>query len=79
MERQEAEATNVAGQESLQFSLTKVYGSAPVTVKDINGNEYPIVTIGSQEWFKTNLRVTVRRPGSIIQRNMGRKSRSAKA
>lgn len=66
VERQEAEATNVAGQESLQFSLTKVYGSAPVTVKDINGNEYPIVTIGSQEWFKTNLRVTKYKNGDAI-------------
>lgn len=36
------------------------------SVKDIDGNEYEIVKIGSQSWFKSNLKVSKYRNGDSI-------------
>ena len=41
------------------------------TVTDIDGNEYPVITIGEQEWFGKNLRVTHYRNGDTIENNPG--------
>jgi len=36
------------------------------TVKDVNGNEYGVMTIGDQEWMTSNLRVANFNDGSLI-------------
>lgn len=46
-----------------QFSLSQTAGSG---VTDIDGNFYPSVIIGSQEWTTTNLRVTHYQNGDSI-------------
>ncbi len=38
----------------------------PVTVTDIDGNVYPVITLGGREWMAENLRTTRYRDGSDI-------------
>jgi len=50
------------GKSSAVFNPDKEYG----TVKDIDGNEYCTITIGTQTWMAENLRVTHYRNGDPI-------------
>ncbi len=49
--------------ESITFSIEE---PTPTTVTDIDGNVYPIVTIGDQVWMASNLKVTHFRNGDAL-------------
>lgn len=72
---------NVAGAFTVQLKVTNNYGSdtelknnyiiitssgSTGTITDIDGNVYPTVVIGSQEWMAENLKVTHYRNGEEI-------------
>lgn len=52
-------------EDSLDFSTGKLLPPGS-TVTDVDGNEYPVVKIGSQYWMGSNLRTTKLKDGSEI-------------
>lgn len=64
-----AYATNGAGTafgSNIEFTTLENYMTSGAGVTDINGNEYPTVIIGGQEWMAENLRTTNYADGSDI-------------
>ncbi|MCC5929310.1 MAG: fibrobacter succinogenes major paralogous domain-containing protein [Cyclobacteriaceae bacterium] len=59
-----------AHEKDMESNFTSIYGvnSEPATssVTDIDGNEYPTVIIGKQEWMTENLRVKHYNNGNLI-------------
>jgi uncharacterized protein (TIGR02145 family) len=49
-----------------ELSFTTQQSGVGSTVTDINGNQYGIVTIGTQKWFNQNLKATRYRDGTEI-------------
>ena len=55
-----------AGVELTSVQMDADYGFCEVSITDIDGNEYPVVQIGSQCWIKENLKTSRFNDGSVI-------------
>ena len=58
-----AYATNSAG---TAYGIDRTFRTDPVTVKDYDGNDYHVIRIGTQLWFKENLKTTRFNTGTAI-------------